>query len=249
MPSDRKTKDESSQLLESSLPNGTEPPVDTQKEILLSPETTSLVIQTESIQESANVIPEESNNSVIPNNNTQNSENNVIPQVDEQKVSKSKKSKGTSATKTRKSKKSKLSEAIQEDSKNVLPIESQTPIMTQTDAGASKESLLKTESKEPTSETFETTETQINYETEYKKLKANFSSIKDDLKSKDLAIKELKSEIDSLRKKIKSYEKLEALDKGTNLWKEAAYGMSQFIADKTGYTQSQILKKFGAEDD
>ena len=153
MPSDRKTKDESSQLLESSLPNGTEPPVDTQKEILLSPETTSLVIQTESIQESANVIPEESNNSVIPNNNTQNSENNVIPQVDEQKVSKSKKSKGTSATKTRKSKKSKLSEAIQEDSKNVLPIESQTPIMTQTDAGASKESLLKTESKEPTSET------------------------------------------------------------------------------------------------
>ena len=249
MPSKRKTKEISSQSLESSLPNKEDIAVDTQKETLLSPEKASLDISTENTPERSYEIPNEPSNISIPDNTAQNLENPILPQVDEQKVPKPKKDKGTSAPKSRKSKKSRSEEQVQKNADLDSSQKDQSTILPQTITETPKNLPINTQPEEPISETLKRDETGLNYEQEYKKLRANFAAVKDDLKSKELTIKELKSEIESLRKKIKSYEKLEALDQGASLWKDAAYGMSQYIADKTGYTQSQILKKFGVLDD
>ena len=72
--------------------------------------------------------------------------------------------------------------------------------------------------------------------------------LKEELKKNKQSILKLQEDLRIARSLVEKRTTSDELDEISEKYKEAAYALSQFIADRTGHTQSEVLGKFGLQD-
>jgi hypothetical protein len=119
-----------------------------------------------------------------------------------------------------------------------------------TDITPKKPSSSKSKKLKPTKEVTKIKEPEITLEQQIQidKLLTDNKNLTDALRSKDEIIKSLKTKLSANIKKADNINNNHEFELESERWRESALVMSQFIAEKMGFTQGEILQRFGMAD-
>ncbi|MHA1984755.1 MAG: hypothetical protein ACW967_10395 [Candidatus Hodarchaeales archaeon] len=118
------------------------------------------------------------------------------------------------------------------------------------DTTSKRPSSSKSKKLKPTKEVIKSKEPEITSELQIQidKLLTDNKRLTDALRSKDEIIKSLKTKLLTNIKKADNLNNNHEFDLESERWRESALVMSQFIAEKMGFTQGEILQRFGMAD-
>ncbi|MHA1991980.1 MAG: hypothetical protein ACW98A_13500 [Candidatus Hodarchaeales archaeon] len=119
-----------------------------------------------------------------------------------------------------------------------------------TDITPEKPSSSKSKKIKSTKEATKVKEPEITLELQIQieKLSADNKNLINALRSKDEIIESLKTKLSTNIKKADEVNNNHEFDLEIERWRESALVMSQFIAEKMGFTQGEILQRFGMAD-